>query len=420
MRLLLLGSILLLSNAICAEINIKQLKSSALKNSFSLKSIESDLNASQENIKINKSKFYPKAGVELGQELTLGNGKTDRENILAVYGEMNVFNGYKDSLNLTKSKNEKERIRIKLERQKHISEVKVESLYYEYLYLLEKKKILTLANKRNSKHISMVRKRFNAGMVTQTDLLEFKLKKSNLDAQSEMISLDILRAKEKLLNFSGLDLLNEYHIVGELPHLHILTNYNEVLTLSDMNNTLLKYKALEKNNYEILRKINNSKKYPSVDLKAKYGMLSEQETGVSNEQRVGQVSLIATWEAFSGGQRQAKEGLLNHQLNSLNFELKQLNRELRNKIKNDFDKIKILEKQIDSIEENQKIALKLYKKTLREYTKGVKDSGALVNASDLYKELSEKVFETKLSHLLTKLDLERFIGSNLNFERINH
>lgn len=420
MRTLLLGSILLLSNAICAEFSIERLKSSALRNSFSLKSIESDLNASQEKIKINKSKFYPRAGVELGQELTLGNGRIDRENILSVYGEMNVFNGYEDSLNLTKSKNEKEVTRIKIEWQKHITTVEVESLYYKFLYLLEKKKILDLAIKRNSDHISMVRKRYNAGMVTQADLLEFKLKRSNLKTQNEMIGLNILRAKEELLSFAGLDSVNGYKIAGDLPHLHILANFNEILASSEKSNALLKLKALEKNDYEISKKINNSKKYPSVDLKAKYGLLSEQETGFSNDQRVGQISLIATWEAFSGGQRQAKKGLLDHQLNSLDFQLKQLNRDLRNNIKNNFDKIKILEKQIDSIEENQKVALKLYRKTLKEYTKGVKDSGALVSASDLYKELSEKVFETKLSHLLTKLDLERFVGSTLNFEKFNH
>jgi len=420
MKVLIINSVLLLSIARSAELNIEKLKLSAIRNSFNLKSIESDLDSSDQKVKIRKSKFYPKAGLEIGQELTFSGGNSERENILAVYGELNVFNGNKDSLSLKKSKIEKQALGVKFKRQEHLTKIEVESLFYNYLYLLEKNKIIDLAIRRNAKHISMVRKRYNAGMVTKTDLLEFQLKSSNLQTEIETLDLDIKRAKEKLLNFSGIETQPDSHIAGELPHLHIQTNLNQALELSSENNTLMKHQALEKKNFELSRKISKSKIYPSVDLKGKYGLLSEQETGFKNNATVGQVALIASWEAFSGGARKAESKMLSSQIDSLDFKMKQLSRDLINEVKNNYEKIKILEKQIDSIEKNQSIALRLYRKTLKEYNKGVKDSGALVGASDMYKSLSEKVFETKYNHLNTKLALERIIGSTLDFETIRH
>ncbi len=403
-----------------AELDLKQLKELALKASSSVNAAEMYIESIEGQSGTQRSKFLPRLGIQVGREWTKADNFSDEDNFRAVYGTINLFNGFKDSNQLKRSKLLKLSEEGLLKNKKLDLELEIEGLYYTYLFLEKKLEVTQEAIKRNGRHLKLVNKRLKSSLVTKTDVLEFKLRSSQLVSERDFIELELLRIKKRLLKFSGIQDFNSYSLKGDLPHLHLKTDTQKLIQNKLDRNADIQSLNYTVQDFELSQKISNSGWYPRVDLQASYGRLDENETGVSNNLDASQVTLMATWELFSGGATRSLHKTASAQKMSVEYQLRQKKLDLSLQVESLIDQIRILQKRIDSTEVNQKVASKLYSRTLNEYQKGVKRSGDLVTASDLFRNLSSEIYEMKLKFLSSKIELERLIGSNLNFELIKH
>jgi len=419
-NLIFFCSIVLISNTIAADLGLVQLKELVLKSNYELKALESDIEVSSAEIELQRSKFFPTLGIRLGREKTKTDSISDSDNINSIYGKVNLFNGFKDSKEFKKRKLSKDFLKNGLSWKTFNLTLEVEKLYYNYLYLSKQKVIIQSSIDRNKQHLKLVKKRLNSSLVTKTDLLEFNLRKSDLIVEFESTQLDLKRLKKNIFYTSGINNIDNYQLIGDLPHLNIQSNLPELLDLAIKNNPRAKRLEVTAKILNIEKKINNGDWLPKIDIKASHGYLDENDTGIPNSERSTVISAMATWEFFSGFSTTSQNSKNSAKRVALDYRLRQNKINLRLGVESIFDKIKILEKRIDSIEKNQRISLDLYKRTLREYKKGVKDSGALVSASDMFKSLSNKIYELKINYMNFKIDLERLVGTSLNFKEIKH
>ena len=379
-----------------AEFTLEQLQELVLKNNNRIKATSLDIEAAEVDVKIQRAKFLPKLGVQLGKEWTRSTSLNESDDIRAIYGNVNLFNGFKDSSGLKKSRLTKSFYKKNSDSKRLEFKLNIEELFYNYLFLRKKEGILKSALSRNNKHLKLVKRRLNSSLITKTDLLEFQLRKSELEAEYESIILSLNRFKKRIFSYSGVENIQESEIIGELPHLYANEKLESVLSKGIKNNNDIRNLELSTKLNELDSKINNSAWYPSVNLQARHGHLDENETGVSNDERATVVSVMATWELFSGMSTKEKMKKIKVQKVANQYRLKQTKLDLGLEIENLLNKLSILEKRINSTEEQQKVSKKLYKETLAEYKKGVKDSGSLTGASDLLKGLSSQIYEMKL------------------------
>jgi outer membrane protein TolC len=400
-------------------LTLDSLKESFKKNSFELKAVRSHVLSHELNVKEQKSKLYPKFGIQLGKENLSAADKSEQEKIQAIYGQLNLFNGFKDVSAISKSKLQVSVSNNFLKNKYLLGELEIEKLFYQYLFLKKKQNILSSELSRSMSHIKMVEKRLSSKIITETDLLEFKLYKNKLESLLKYIELELKSIQNELLITSGFDIKNEYTILGKLPHYFLTENLNELLERSEESYEVKQHKLKT----EIAKSDLKSTKadwYPNIDLRLEHGHLDEAETGIDSDEVSSRAVVLATWELFSGGQTKYSEKSQMNNVKSFEYSYKQANLNYEIGVRNLFNKLKMLEKTISSEEVNAKLSESLYERTMKEYKKGIKDSGALSNSSKEFSEIESRVFQLKFNYVLAKIELAKLISKRLNLRVIEH
>lgn len=412
--------LVLVSTSIKAKVlTLDTLKKSLKSNSLELKANQSQVLSNELNVKSQKSKLYPKFGVQLGREYLSADNIDEQEKIQAIYGQINLFNGFKDISAISKSEIQVNLSKNSLKNNFFLSELAIEKLFYQYLFLKKKHNILNSEISRSKSHIKMVKKRLSSKIITETDLLEFKLYKNKLESLINYLELELQSVQNELLITSGMKPEVKYAIWGNLPHYILTSDLNELLKNSE-DSFEVKQQRLKTEIANTALKSNKSGWYPNINLRVEHGNLDEVETGIDSDEISSRAIVIATWELFSGGQtKHSVESQLN-KVKSLEYSYKQSILSYEVKVKNLFNRLKMLEKTISTEEDNAKLSKSLYEKTMKEYKKGIKDSGALSNSSKEFSEIDSRVFQLKFNYVLAKIELEKAISRRLDFKVIEH
>lgn len=400
------------------KIGLDELKSLAIENSYRVKSKATDVEISESKIDLAKSNLYPKLGIEAQKEWIKSDIKDESETLNSVYGEVNLFNGFKDSsrikmeeIGVKSSKNDLGNLKFNLA-------LEVETTYYKYLYI--KKRLAVVANemKRVKTHSRLVKKRYQSKLLTESDKIEFQLHQKKVKSLKSYLELQQEQLYSKLLQLIGKNKSDNLVIMGKIPHLNIVTSLDKLMSLKSQAPLLTKLKYQGDLANEQLKEA-NSNWYPTIDLKASHGKLEEFETGINSDETSSKIALTATWELFSGFETSKKREISYKKKAKIGYSTKQVNQDLSVSINSKFKTLKLLEETIEFEEENEKLANRLYRKTLEEYKKGVKDSGALLDASKKVSDLKNRVFELKLDYILAKLSLEKSLGQRLEFSLVH-
>lgn len=399
--------------------SLAELQKSAFENNKALKASEIQVDIKDLEISEAKSHFYPKIGIEYKAERLKSASEDLDEDHSHLYFEMNLFNKLHDRVELQTAKIEKLKAKKQYKQAKFELGLYVERLYYLYLYLDKSLEQVKKALARNQVQTTFVQRRFKSGLITEADLLEFKLQKARLGSKNDYLQLRASEIKDLLVKTVVWKDNHAIKIVGELPHLSLKFDEKSITDGIETNNKDLSVLSL---NIEQLKE-HESHAYwdwlPKVDLEFRQGRLDTLRTGLE-ESESSSVVLAAKWEFFSGFNSLTKKK--SNQAKRIQAEYLWQNklRVTRTSALNLFQKMKMLEKRIHREEQNEKLAALLYRKTLKEYKKGIKDSGALSSASANLSELSESIYQLKLTFLNSKLDLEQILGRKVATQELKH
>lgn len=402
------------------EINLNEIKKYASINNFGVNAAKHDVFSNEKKIGQLKGNFLPKIGLLLSQEKNTSADISETENIQAVYGSLNLFNGFLDQGNLSLSQIQTKKSASFLAQSKFELNLRIEKMYYLFLYLQKRLYVTKESLERNLRHIKLIKKRLASSLVTETDLLQFQLKRARLKSREEFLLLQSVQVKEALLRTAGYKDVKGMDIQGDLPHFVLNQNQSEILSKGvEKNQSIQRAKlSLEESDYKL--EMANSNWYPKVDLSVMHGHLDEIDTGIDNSELVTSVVVRARWELFSGfSTKNANESAQFEKIKS-GYLLKQKVLDSSIILENNLKKLRTLQTRILAAEKNEIMARKFYGRTVREYQKGIKDSGALSNASEVLTQLNETIYELKTNYINTKLILEQSVGESLNFKIIKH
>ena len=400
--------------------SLEKLKEAARRNNFQINASKYEALKYEMIEKESSSSFYPRFGIEGEWSKKTSENVSHTNTVGYLYTEYNLFNGFRDLNRLKKSKLTTDIYRSHLREKGFDLNIKIERLFFEFLYLKKQYGLMLTAVKRNKRHIKLIKKRLSSGLVTKTDLLEFELKGSKLTARANFLKLRQDEVRANLIRSAGITKTDFFEPTGEIPHYQLEETLENLLVGLKKDNELLKRSKLILEESSLGLKISKSSWMPKVGLEAKYGYLPEEETGFSSDNTGFSVALKAKWELFSGFSSRYGIKRSQHEKAKSQFELKQKIIDALSLIEVGYRRLISLQNRISLEELNEKKARELYNRTLKEYRRGIKDSGALASAGDQLTEIKEQIYQFKNLYIESKLNLEKLLGKELRVKRINH
>ena len=233
----------------------------------------------------------------------------------------------------------------------------------------------------------MARKKVNAGLTTDAELLDFQIKQDNLLNEILANELKIKENENAIKNIFG----NKFSL-EELKSKIPLNESTELKKAQIPENLNLTQLSQDVSLSEL--EINKSKSsyLPKIDLEAKAGSITPQ-TKMFKDKTEHQVALTLTIPLFSGYSSDAfsHQMILDKQLKERIFKNYQVN--LPSILENEEKRIELNRHLLAANEKTLKKAEKFQEQTISEYKRGIKNSPDLISASDRIFELKRKANE---------------------------
>jgi len=395
------------------KIGIEEAKKFAVNNNYRVKSFLRKVDAFKASKSRSNSSFYPKIGIAGGARQEISGPQSDTTPVVYAYGNINLFNGFRDSYNSQIAELMTEKSWIELERIKFLVELDVEEQFHRFLYFRDLINVQNEALSLNGNHQRLVKKTQSTGMASNTDVMEFDLKESAL--RSDMIALNqgLETARINLKRLLGEEIGSKIEPVGKLQHQHI---EGELMTyLSNIKKHSIPIKLASK---EHAVAVVNAKKWrskwmPTIDFEAQAGMLDQDVTPEDGNRSTSSVSfqLVAKLELFSGmeayWQRRETEALTGSSVSELKNEILTSISEMEQS----YRELKSIEYKVDLESGNLPTRQKYYESVLNEYKRGFKNSADLSSASDGLFGAKSRQLDYKFDFLKQRLAFEKSYGA---------
>ncbi len=389
----------------------------ATEHNFGVKALKKDLEVHEAEIDIQRSKMLPRLGVVGGAETRAIEDTRKSEALAYGYGSLNLFNGFADQNDKRKSEVQKDISESQYRQGINALKLDVEELFFTYLFKKRTHEFFTTSLKLNSDHQSAVKRRRASGLVSESEVLEFDLRESYLKSEMNSIALKMAEIKLNLIRLMGPDLGMAFEPHGEIPHLHMEGDLDAYLKLTRELNEDTKRASLEVESALADLKIGRSGWLPKVDLEARVGMLPLDERPTKGgSSYLGLVT--AKWELFSGLETRAQTTQAQANLQKRELELKQTLLSAMAGVETAIRKIQSVQQRVDLEEQNEKRAEKLYRSTLSEFGRGIKNSSDVKNAEEGLLESRLRRASFKNEFLETKIALERKFNIRLDTREI--
>lgn len=400
-------------------ISLEDAKNYAVEQNYGIQALKEEVNVQDGELRAQRSNFFPKFGAVVGREYSDSKGTTEEANLGYLYGSINLFNGFADQSKSNQAESLKDIAESEYRNGVHKLKLEVEELYYSYLFKKDTLKFIEDAIKINSQHLETVRRRSNSGMASTSDLMEFKLHESFLLSEKASIEQDMLETKLHLVRLMGPALGTNFEPKGALPHFHIDGKIDSYLEQVNTSTESLKQSILRTDAALSELRAERSKWLPSIDLEVQAGALPLDDR-VDSDSNVNVNGLLtAKWEFFSGFHTNAKIQQAKSHLRQRELEQKQTLLTSMANVETALRKLQSIQKRVDFEENNEKFAERLYKTTLSEYKRGVKNSADLKGVAQMVTETKIKKSSFNFEFLKTKIDLERSYNIKIQTSKID-
>ncbi len=401
----------LYSHAAFTESNTKNISVAdavryATDHNFGIKALKKDLEVHEAEIEVQRSKIFPRFGIVGGFETRPLDDKRKSDSLAYGYGTLNLFNGFADLSEKRKAEVQKEISGS--EYREGVKELKlnVEVLFFRYLYKKKTVGFLDESLKLNTNHQAAVKRRRASGLVSESDVMEFDLRESYLKSELNSTKLDMSEIKLNLVRLMGPELGLAFEPNGEIPHLHLEGTLDEYLTQVKEMNEKTRRASFEVESASAELRKGRSGWLPKVDLEGRVGRLPLDERAVgSGSSYLG--LLTAKWEFFSGLETRAQTSQAEAMLQRRELELKQTLLTAMAGVETSVRKLQSIQQRVDLEAQNEERAEKLYKSTMVEFSRGVKNSSDVKNAEETLLEARLRRVTFKNEFVETKISMER-------------
>ena len=355
-----------------------------------------------------KSAFYPKFGIESRYEHFNSTSNSNYGSTASAYLEWNLFNGFRDQLKLNLLRTDVGQADYRIKRSEINFKGNLLALYSRGQAL--QNIIIAYVNilETNNRYISGIKSRKKAGLVTESQLIEFELFNDQLRNELSAHQAEQAVLLDEIKNISGIIGVRDFSSdLSPQPLKLKIDDLDKILghELSQQRDLIV---DLEKTHQEIMnsRLVN----YPTIDLRISNGREGLRETTSNNETSL---SIVAKWEFFSGF-----ESLNEYRMNSIKLKQGQMRLDLeRNQLKNQvIGLIKNIENIIMRLQFEKSISQKnerYFKLITDEYRRGTKSSSDLKSAIELMLENQVKINTLKSDYYRSIYLLERIIGQSV-------
>lgn len=354
-------------------------------------------------------------------KLNFGTGVFSKDEISSneqmFYGlevNVNLYNKGQDALEQEIGKLTTEEMRLTEDEVLSAQIVKARHLFWQILFLREKRQVLTEGLEKNKANLSQAIKRIKNGIASQTDRLEFELNEMEISQLVNETTVSLTNLEYDLNSILGI----------EKKELSFPKGFKqiEIAFLSSDDSPLIKefyYKGAQIHS-QILKKkeiLNSRSFWPRLDLFAEFKKGQEAKNEVD---RLGN----QTWDesvvgiklsfGFTEGLSSVREvNALAKELLAASHKASVIKGELEITIKKQQSKLNGLLSEINNHKRSIELLEQYYRQTEAEYKRGVKNSPDMLGAG-------EKLMRKKLEHLeallefhQTKEELQSFIKTSI-------
>lgn len=324
----------------------------------------------------------------------------------SLVASVNALNGGRDYLE-NQSRNADRDAAIAKEREIATRELlQARQTYLRLMNLKAAIRLLEKAIQENDTNEAAARSRIQAGLATQTDLLEFKMYRSQLDQDLAQARVDARSEERDLLALLGKTAESSIEIETDLPHSHAAEK-KEI----PPHWSLLALQA-EEAKADALRWAASAWWAPALDLYAGAGIhtLREFETADLhqwNERYIGARVTVTLFDGWVGRSEMRAEQIRSQ---ARRLELSQTRRELDAQVSRARWQIQVTHDLLESAVAAVKVGDEYLEKTLGEYRRGVKNSPDVLGACQKALELRRRAINLKRDHLMAEADLRSLQG----------
>ncbi|KHD90061.1 MAG: hypothetical protein OM95_00640 [Bdellovibrio sp. ArHS] len=336
--------------------------------------------------------FLPDVAAEVSQEtFKVGSDLNDTQSAWKVEAQMNLFRGGEDS--------GEERVR-ELETKAASAEAaealraelqKAYELYWTLVFKLEVKKSLEAHLQLSQKNLTEANRRISSGIATSTDRLEFQMKISLIKQEAALIEKEIRSLSKQL----GAALGKNEGVLPQGPFHHVHDWEINIQPLKTSDIPGVNKARVEVELTEARKKQLKSGYLPSIDAYAGYAEPNQREEDAVSvaERKESYFGIKASWSLGKALNASVERGSLQKESAAKAKELEYLFKQTEIEQESILDSLKTLHSFVHDAEENIKASQAYLDATLKEYSRGVKNSPDVLEATEKYIEAQKRYAE---------------------------
>ncbi len=284
----------------------------------------------------------------------------------------------------------------------------IAALFYTYDILKESKVIFEENLETLRAHLKIVKKRYDAGLVSSYDVLSTKVQISKVEAQLIDFEKGLENLKVSLKQILGID--KEVNFEGSLELPKIGFELSELLKMSLDNREELKSLMLQKSLIDLNIKIAKTSLMPQLALQANYQLRNGMLPDVDEMRSNWNINLLLSFRVFDGFNSKYERKILETQKKEIEFKIKSITKSIKADLEKAIINIESLKKSLKKEKEKLKLAEEAYSTVLKAYREGAVSNIDVLNANSNLKFAKLSVLKIKNQILQEKLKIFNIIG----------